>query len=192
MCANIAVESTLPLDRWFPGGGAVFMSWNHSAVPPAAMRLGLHKRDYVMELRALIVEDDHRISAALKTLLGRRGVECRSADNGLDALNEIRFGEWKPDLMITDLDLPLVSGPELLLWVSFYRPDLPVLIASASTRYRYLPLNPAWAVVPKPFDCIQFLRACHQVLPAHFEDPQQLVATRSAFGGHNGDAGTKP
>jgi DNA-binding NtrC family response regulator len=145
-----------------------------------------------MEARAFIIENDPGLSAALKKMLGRQGVSCRSADNAREALKEMGSVHWNPDLIILDLDLPLPSGREILAWISIYRPDIPVLIASGSIRYPYLDENPAWALLPKPFGYMQLMRACHQVLPVRFRHPQQRATTPFRRGNGGGGCASEP
>jgi two-component system KDP operon response regulator KdpE len=61
--------------------------------------------------RLLLVDDESQILRTLQTILGTQGYQIRTAANGLDGL--ILFREWKPDLVITDLSMPEMSGVEL-------------------------------------------------------------------------------
>src|SRR6476646_3597688 len=62
--------------------------------------------------RALIVEDDAALRAALAETLRRQGFEVAEVADGLTALRFIR-GKPPVDLMILDLDLPVMNGWEL-------------------------------------------------------------------------------
>jgi two-component system KDP operon response regulator KdpE len=61
--------------------------------------------------KILIVDDEPQILRTLQTALGSHDYEIRGAGNGLDGL--ILFREWRPDLVITDLSMPEMSGVEL-------------------------------------------------------------------------------
>lgn len=61
--------------------------------------------------RVLVVEDDERIRKGLRDLLQREGFEVVTAQDGREAL-EI-FRETNPDLVLTDVEMPLVNGFEL-------------------------------------------------------------------------------
>jgi len=61
--------------------------------------------------RLLLVDDDSQILRTLQATLASQGYEIRTAPNGLDGL--ILFREWRPDLVITDLSMPEMSGVEL-------------------------------------------------------------------------------
>ena len=61
--------------------------------------------------RILIVDDEPQITRVLKTSLGMHGYEIRIANDGGAGLDA--FDEWKPDLVITDLSMPKMTGIEL-------------------------------------------------------------------------------
>ena len=61
--------------------------------------------------RVLVVEDDEGIRELLQNLLERDGCEVVTAQDGQEALDI--FGEADPDLVITDVEMPLVDGFEL-------------------------------------------------------------------------------
>lgn len=61
--------------------------------------------------RLLLVDDESQILRTLQASLASQGYEIRTAPNGLDGL--ILFREWRPDLVITDLSMPEMSGVEL-------------------------------------------------------------------------------
>jgi len=61
--------------------------------------------------RLLLIDDESQILRTLQVTLGSQGYEIKTASNGLDGL--ILFREWRPDLVITDLSMPEMSGVEL-------------------------------------------------------------------------------
>ena len=71
----------------------------------------LDKHDKGEKARLLLVDDESQILRTLQATLASQGYEIRTAPNGLDGL--ILFREWKPDLVITDLSMPEMSGVEL-------------------------------------------------------------------------------
>jgi two-component system KDP operon response regulator KdpE len=70
-----------------------------------------HKSEGKERSRVLLVDDEAQIVRTLQATLSTQGYEIRTAANGLDGL--ILFREWKPDLVITDLSMPEMSGVEL-------------------------------------------------------------------------------
>ncbi|PYP83363.1 MAG: DNA-binding response regulator [Blastocatellia bacterium AA13] len=61
--------------------------------------------------RILIVDDEPQITRVLRRSLTTHGYEVRSAADGESALET--FGDWSPNLVITDLSMPNVSGLDL-------------------------------------------------------------------------------
>ncbi len=81
----------------------------------------------------LVVDDDVGIREALEELLAIEGYYVRLAENGAVALDIVRQ-ERKPDLMLLDLMMPVMSGFELLELLEDGDPDLavvPIFVVSA-------------------------------------------------------------
>jgi DNA-binding NtrC family response regulator len=94
--------------------------------------------------------------------LGRRFLEADGwivleARDGEEALEIIETHPGKLSLVVTDLNMPKVSGRELAEVLSVFRPGLPVLgitgFLSAVTRDRRLP------ILPKPFTAGSLVQA---------------------------------
>lgn len=61
--------------------------------------------------RILVVDDEPQLTRVLRTGLSSHGYDVRVAADGLSALDT--FGDWHPDLVVTDLAMPHVEGLEL-------------------------------------------------------------------------------
>ena len=61
--------------------------------------------------RILIVDDEPQITRVLRTSLDAHGYDLRVANDGDTALQIAH--DWVPDLMITDLSMPMMDGIEL-------------------------------------------------------------------------------
>ena len=61
--------------------------------------------------RILVVDDEPQITRVLKASLGMHGYEIQIANDGEAGLDA--FDDWKPDLVITDLSMPKMTGIEL-------------------------------------------------------------------------------
>src|ERR1700746_1749912 len=59
----------------------------------------------------LVVDDEPQITRVLKTTLSSRDYGGRRAANGEEAIDEMKT--WTPDLIITDLRMPIMDGLEL-------------------------------------------------------------------------------
>jgi CheY-like chemotaxis protein len=60
----------------------------------------------------LIVDDSHAIRTTMSLVLSEMGYRARTAEDGLAALREVR--QSRPDILLTDLNMPGMSGFELL------------------------------------------------------------------------------
>ena len=78
--------------------------------------------------RLLVVDDEPSITDLLQTSLSREGYEVRAAKDGFDALLQMRGA--LPDLIITDLKMPNMSGFEFLSVVRRRFPQIPTIAIS--------------------------------------------------------------
>ena len=78
----------------------------------------------------LLVEDDVVFSHIISKFLLKQGYSVRQADDGLKALQEIR--KQLPDVMLCDLQIPYVTGMEVVEEVSRKAPRLPVIVISGT------------------------------------------------------------
>lgn len=83
-------------------------------------------------LKILLVEDNPAdIALTMNALRGfSSGVELYTANDGEYALEMLGQPDFKPDLIILDLNLPRVDGHTVL--ERFHRTDIPVVIFSSS------------------------------------------------------------
>ncbi|MCC6271661.1 MAG: response regulator, partial [Microbacteriaceae bacterium] len=83
-------------------------------------------------MKALVVDPDRSARAVVKRLLSHVNVDVVEADNGLIALNALE--QTDPDFVVIELDMPILTGPDCLAAIrqSPVRPDIPVIVISAS------------------------------------------------------------
>lgn len=79
--------------------------------------------------RILVVDDEKNYIIILTELLREAGYEVLSAQSGAGAL--VKIDEEDPDLVITDMRMPRMSGLELIQAVKGRRQDLPVIVMTA-------------------------------------------------------------
>jgi len=79
--------------------------------------------------RVLLVDDDPLIRKFMSGYLVGAGHVVQTAVDGLDAITKLRAG--LPDLIISDLNMPRMSGHELLPVVRKRFPQIPVIVISA-------------------------------------------------------------
>jgi two-component system KDP operon response regulator KdpE len=61
--------------------------------------------------RILVIDDEPQITRVLRTALSAQGFDVRAANDPQEGLR--LFAEWAPDLLITDLMMPDMSGVEV-------------------------------------------------------------------------------
>ena len=77
--------------------------------------------------RILVVDDEAQITRVLKTALQSQGYEVKTAADGETALN--LTVDWIPDLIVTDLSMPRMTGIELCRSVR-ERSQVPIIVLS--------------------------------------------------------------
>ena len=113
-----------------------------------------------MKKIVLVVDDEPMIRDLLRHMLEDLGFVVFSRERGEDALVEI----GGVDAVITDFDMsPGMNGAELAKLAKSQRPDLPVLILTATPGD--VPLDhTADAVFYKPFRVMEILKWLREVL----------------------------
>jgi CheY-like chemotaxis protein len=82
------------------------------------------------KLHVLVVEDDPSTRSGYTELLSRYGFATRAAQNGIAALREIR--SRKPDILLSDLEMPEMNGYELLSIVRRAYPEVRTVAMSGA------------------------------------------------------------
>jgi DNA-binding response OmpR family regulator len=80
------------------------------------------------EPRVFVVDDEDVIASTLAMILRSQGFEATSFTQPLEALEATRLEA--PDLLISDVVMPVLSGIELAILVRFHCPDCRVLLFS--------------------------------------------------------------
>ncbi len=91
--------------------------------------------------KVLVVDDEPLIRTAMSQVLGERGYRVRSADNGISALREI--SHEMPDILLSDLNMPDMSGFELLSMVSRWFPEIYMIAMSGAFTGNQVPCGVA-------------------------------------------------
>ncbi len=126
---------------------------------------------------ALIVDDDAASLGLYRTLLENAGMSVVEARNGLQALR--LASERSPDLLITDLRLPLLSGLEVIRRIRGHPAcsHMPIVVATAITSPEYrrqCEEAGSNAFVAKPISVLPFLEVVRGCL-----GPSRLRHTHS-------------
>src|SRR5256714_7464628 len=107
--------------------------------------------------RILVVDDEPQITRVLRRSLTSHGYDVRVAAEGLAALQT--FGDWPPDLVVTDLSMPGTDGLELCRRLRSIS-EVPIIVLSVrgeeKTKVEALDAG-ADDYITKPFGMDEFL-----------------------------------
>jgi len=78
----------------------------------------------------LLVDDDEAILTMEKQILKRLGYRITSRTSSIEALEAFRASSDKFDIIITDMQMPDMSGDKLAREITKLRPDIPVLLCT--------------------------------------------------------------
>src|SRR3954447_13182362 len=83
--------------------------------------------------RILLVDDEASILESTAKLLGAAGYDVRTAQHGFEALLQLK--RETPDVIISDLNMPQMSGFEFLSVVRRRFPEIPVVAVSGAYEW---------------------------------------------------------
>ncbi len=81
-------------------------------------------------LTILLVEDEERLQRSIKQILERAGYAVLPASQAVEALRIFEEHDGQIDLVLTDVGLPRIRGPELVVRLRSQRPDIAVIYMS--------------------------------------------------------------
>ncbi|WP_240670413.1 hybrid sensor histidine kinase/response regulator [Actinoplanes solisilvae] len=119
--------------------------------------------------RVLIVEDQPEVAQLVQRLIEPAGYAITVATDALQAVTQVAAGQH-PDLLITDVVMPTMTGPELAAALRTHRPDLPVLFMSGYTAASLGPqlrLDDNSMLIEKPFTRSTLLGAIRNLAGTH-------------------------
>lgn len=117
--------------------------------------------------RILLVEDQAMVRACLRLMLELEGHQVTEASNGAEALNLFtRATRGEFDLVVTDLDMPVMAGNQLALGLRLLVPSLPILMITASDRAERNADNPVDVLLRKPCSVGRLHQALQELLAA--------------------------
>ncbi|MDX2470340.1 MAG: response regulator [SAR324 cluster bacterium] len=121
--------------------------------------------------KVFIVDDSVTIVKLAEAGLRKSGFEVSSAENGAEALEKLKF--FKPDLIISDLDMPVMDGMEFCKRLSEdpLLKEIPFMIMSANSEQsvmRKMIAEGASAYMVKPFHTEQFVITVEKLLTEQF------------------------
>jgi two-component system cell cycle sensor histidine kinase/response regulator CckA len=146
-----------------PGEGAAFRIFLPAHVPsaaspapePMAAKAPPKARDLSGAGRILFVEDEDAVRTVAAKLLRARGYEVIEAGSGEEALELAEAHAGEIDLMISDVVMPGMQGPDLLKHARGYLAGAPVMFISGYAEAEFSNLlegEENVSFLPKPID----------------------------------------
>ncbi len=80
-------------------------------------------------MKILIVDDNTGLTALLKLILENEGFDVRLADNGEDGYSAYLL--FEPDVVVTDIQMPIKNGIELIGLIRAHNPRVRMVYMSA-------------------------------------------------------------
>ena len=165
-----------------PGRGSVFAVYLPLADEPASLRVpadGPAPARAVLSAQpsgraagqrtVLLAEDDEGVRPVVETMLRHLGFHVLVSTNGREALARAAGHPGHIDLLLTDVLMPELTGPQLAEALQHTRPGIPVLYMSGYTNdeaVRTLTGADGAPYLQKPFDAETLARHLDQVLGA--------------------------
>jgi CheY-like chemotaxis protein len=115
--------------------------------------------------QVLVVDDNEAVRDILSRTLSFCGYDITPAGNGIEAGNLFQTGSY--DLVITDLEMPLMNGWELARLIKSQSPNTPVMVVSGScdeTHWKKADMRCLDAIIAKPFKLRQIQETVQSLL----------------------------
>lgn len=107
--------------------------------------------------KVLTVDDSEPMRKLVGMVLGSAGHQVTTACNGAEAL--LRMNEQNFDLLVTDINMPILSGAQLIEQVRKNNLELPILVLTTENQHEMNQAGKAIGAngwVKKPFQPNQF------------------------------------
>jgi len=155
-----------------PGKGTTFKTYfprlDISAIAPIVPEVGLAPKGGSETI--LVAEDDDLLRELTVSLLRQEQYKVLEAKDGRDAFEIARNYPGAIDLLLSDVIMPRMFGPELASTLAELRPTLKVLYMSgytANMMTREDTIAPDAPVLQKPFTRVSLLARIRSVLSSH-------------------------
>jgi PAS domain S-box-containing protein len=117
----------------------------------------------------MLVEDDDAVRNVAARVLKRAGFAVLEASNGHDAVELYKVTDCCADLILTDVVMPEMNGPEMARHILDVNPSAKILFMSGYTADRVVRENllaPGSAFIEKPFSPEALIRKAREILEA--------------------------
>jgi nitrogen-specific signal transduction histidine kinase/CheY-like chemotaxis protein len=114
--------------------------------------------------RVLLVEDEEPVRTLTKLILERAGYAVVAAATGEEALELFEHAPQPIDLVLTDIVMPGISGPEMLARMSRMRPIPALLMSGYPDQEDVAAGSESMRLIPKPFTADVLTSAVREAL----------------------------
>lgn len=129
-----------------------------------------------MTKRILLVDDERSIRESLSKILRVENYEVVLAENGQEAIE--KHGAERIDLLILDLNMPVINGWVTLDWLAAVNPLLPVIIITGRSNQRALAETAgADVLMEKPLDVPLLLQTTRELI----DEPMERRVERARY-----------
>jgi two-component system cell cycle sensor histidine kinase/response regulator CckA len=115
--------------------------------------------------KILLADDEPAIRRAASMALSRAGYNVTTVADGRAAWKTLGMETF--DLLITDNQMPRLTGPELVLTVRQHGLDLPIIVAASQLEF-FLDTDSDWFLdvhlLQKPFGLLELMDAVERIL----------------------------
>jgi len=136
----------------------LFSKWSQEAVMGAQKRI-------------LLADDDAEFRFSIRTALQMAGYRVSEAEDGADALDKLLEAQRSPDpfdLLVTDIEMPIISGLDLIDEVTVRHIPVSVCLITGNSHdpdeWREQTRNAAPVCLEKPFTIAELLEMITEVM----------------------------
>ena len=124
-----------------------------------------HEQIPVGRQTILLVEDDQDVRLAVSDMLKVAGYRVEEACDGVEALHHLRGMIAPPHLVLTDVMMPRMTGPQLAAQIEMIMPGMQILYMSGYSDHILQSANGRQpAFIAKPFSGRELIRTIRQTL----------------------------
>ena len=117
----------------------------------------------------LVVEDTALVLKTVRMILENANFTVLAAASADEAM-QLAASAKTIDLLLSDVMMPEVSGPDLALKLKELRPEMRVMLMSGYDSGGMLVLNYGWYFIEKPFVAVQLVAKINEVLHGEMRD----------------------
>jgi two-component system, cell cycle sensor histidine kinase and response regulator CckA len=130
------------------------------------------------KITVLFAEDEEGLRKLFETVFKNNGFQVMTAVNGKQALQLAKGYEGKIDLLVSNIYMPEMTGPDLARELRKSRPDIKIMLMSGNPNGLLL-LDSGWVFLSKPVLPSEIIKKIENVM----EHPPSLKVDRGPDSG---------